>query len=141
MDGKQFRIGGGNGGGKRNRFKNAGFIALLLLLGLVIFAAFSQPSNLKSVPFSQVIDDANNGRTQKIVVNGEELVITPKGQDKPTEKSFKEQGSSIYEQGLKQGKVSLENKPQSSGDNVWIQVLVNVLPVVIIASILILMFR
>jgi hypothetical protein len=51
MDGKQFRLrGGGNNNGKRNRFKNAGFIALILLFGLVIFAAFSQPSNLKSLP-------------------------------------------------------------------------------------------
>jgi hypothetical protein len=87
MDGKQFRLGsGGKNSGKRNKFKNAGFAALLLLFGLVIYAALSQPSNLKSVPFSQAIQDANSGKIQKIVVNGEELVITPKGQDKATEK-------------------------------------------------------
>jgi hypothetical protein len=58
MDGKQFRIGSGGSGGKKNRFKNAGFIALLILFGLIIFAAFNQPSNLKSVPFSQVVEQA-----------------------------------------------------------------------------------
>jgi cell division protease FtsH len=144
MDGKQFRLrsGGGSGGNnKRNRFKNAGFIALLILFGLIIFAAFNQPSNLKSVPFSQVVEQANNGDIKRIVVNGEELDVTPKGQDKPTEKSFKEPGSSIYEQGLKQGKVELVNKPQSDSGNFWVVVLGNVLPVVIIAAILILMFR
>jgi hypothetical protein len=113
MDGKQFRIGSGGSGGKKNRFKNAGFIALLVLFGLILFAALNQPSNLKSVPFSQVVDRQISGELKKIVVNGEELEITPKGQDKATEKSFKEPGSSIYEQGLKQGKVELENKPQS----------------------------
>jgi cell division protease FtsH len=143
MDGKQFRIGGGgkSGSSKNNKFKNAGLIALLVLFVIVIFAAFNQPKHLTPVPFSQVIEDANNGKIKKIVVSGEELEITPSDQNNPTEKSFKEPGSSIYEQGLKQGKVELENKPQSNGDNVWVQVLVNVLPVVIIASILILMFR
>jgi cell division protease FtsH len=143
MDGKQFRIGGGSpkGGGRKNRFKNAGFIALLVLFGLIIFAAFSQPSTLKQVPFSQVVNDANNGKLQKITVNGDELDVTPKGETKPTEKSFKEAGSSIYEQGLKQGKVELVNKPQSSSNGVWLTLLANVLPVVIIAFILILMFR
>jgi cell division protease FtsH len=141
MNGKQFRLNSGGGGGKRKSFKNAGFVALLLLFGLIIFAAFSQPSNLKSVPFSQVISEANSGKVNQITVNGDELEITPKGQAKPTEKSFKEPGSSIYEQGLKQGKVELVNKPQSNSNSIWITVLANVLPVVIIAFILILMFR
>jgi cell division protease FtsH len=144
MDGKQFRLntskGKGGGGGRRNRFKNAGFIALLVLFGLIIFAAFSQPSTLKTVPFSEVVNQANAGKIQKITVDGEKLEITPKGQSTPTEKSFKEQGSSIYEQGLNQGKVELVNKPQSS-NNGWVMILANVLPVVIIAFILILMFR
>jgi cell division protease FtsH len=143
MNGKQFRINnaGGGGGRKRKSFKNAGFIALLVLFGLIIFAAFSQPSNLKTIPFSQAVSDANNGKVQQITVNGDELQITPKGQSKPTEKSYKEPGSSIYEQGLKQGKVELNNKPQSNTGGVWVTVLANVLPVVIIALILILMFR
>jgi cell division protease FtsH len=142
MNGKQFRINSPSGGGrKRKSFKNAGFLALLVLFGLIIFAAFSQPSNLKTIPFSQAINDANNGSVQKIIVNGDELLITPKGQSKPTEKSYKEPGSSIYEQGLKQGKIELSNKPQSNTGGVWVTVLANVLPVVIIALILILMFR
>jgi cell division protease FtsH len=143
MDGKQFKIGGGSpkGGSRKNRFKNAGFIALIILFGLIIFAAFSQPSTLKPVPFSQVVNEANNGKIQKITVNGDELEVTPKGDTKPTEKSFKEQGSSIYEQGLKQGKVELVNKPQSNTGSIWAIILGNVLPVVIIAFILILMFR
>jgi cell division protease FtsH len=143
MNGKQFRLSpsGGSGSGKRKSFKNAGFIALLVLFGLIIFAAFSQPANLKVVNFSQIIDEANNEKVQKITVVGDELIVTPKGESKPTEKSYKEPGSSIYEQGLKHGKVELENKPQSNTGNVWVTVLANVLPVVIIAFILILMFR
>src|SRR3990167_8263179 len=138
---KQFRLGGGGGGEKRNRFKNFGFLALLILFALVIYAAFNQPSKLKEVPFSQVVSESNSGNIQKIQVNGNELLITPKGQSKPTEKSFKEEGSSIYQQGLAQGKVEIVNKPGSSGGSFWVQLAINLLPVIIIAAILIFMFR
>ena len=146
MDKKPFGLGGGRGGktpagGSRNNFKNAGFIALLILLGLIVYAAFNQPSKLQQVPFSQAISDANAGKTKQILVNGDELQITPDGQNAATEKSYKEPGSSIYEQGLKQGKVQLSNKPSSSNNSIWGQLVVGVLPIIIIAVILIFMFR
>jgi len=75
------------------------------------------------------------------VVNGDELDITPVGKAAATEKTYKEPGSSIYEQGLKQGRVQLVNKPSSSSNSIWGQLVVGVLPIVIIAVILIFMFR
>jgi hypothetical protein len=69
-------------------------------------------------------------------VNGEELEITPKGQDKPTEKSFKEPGSSIYEQGIKARQSRVGKQTSVRYGNFWVVVLGNVLPVVIIAAIL-----
>jgi cell division protease FtsH len=139
MDGKQFRLGGG--GGRRNRFKNAGFIALILLFGLIIFAAVNQPSQLKKVPFSQVISEANNGQLKQLTIKGDKVEVTPKGKDKATEFTYKEDGSSIYEQGLKNGKVTVDNEPSSNNGSVWLTLLANVLPVVIIALILVVMFR
>jgi len=146
MDKKPFRIGGGHGGNaggsnNRNNFKNAGFIALIILFGLIVYAAFNQPSKLQQVSFSQAISDANSGKTKQIVVNGDELDITPVGKAAATEKTYKEPGSSIYEQGLKQGRVQLVNKPSSSSNSIWGQLVVGVLPIVIIAVILIFMFR
>jgi hypothetical protein len=80
MDRKQFRLGDGGGGrGRNNRFKNAGFIALMILFGLVVYAAFNQPTQLKEVPFSQVVSEANSGKIKQIVVSGNELNITPLG--------------------------------------------------------------
>ena len=141
MDRKQFKLGGPSGG-RRGVFKNAGFIALLILIGLVIYSAMGQPTKLQSIPFSQAIQQANSGQIKQIVINGDELDITPAGQNQATEKSFKEPGSSIYEQGLQQGKVQLVNKPQSnSGNSVWGQLLIGILPVILIAFILIIMFR
>ena len=141
MDRKQFRLGAGSGPNQRgNRFKSVGFIALIVLFGLITYAAFNQPSTLKEVPFSETISEANSGQLKRIEINGAELTITPQGEDHPTEKSYKEEGSSIYEQGLEQGKVEVINKPQSS-DSLWLGLLTGVLPVIIIAAILILMFR
>jgi len=143
MDRKQFRLGGDGGSnkGRRGLFKNVGFIILLLLFAMVFYAAFNQPSSLKEIPFSQAVSDANSGKTSQIVVNNNQLTITPKGQEHATQVSYKEDGSSIYEQGLQQGKTTIINKPQSSSNGFWVIVLGNVLPVVIIAVILIMMFR
>jgi cell division protease FtsH len=143
MEKKPFRLSGGRGNdGGRKHFKNAGFIALLILFGMIIYAAVNQPSQLKSVPFSQVISEANNGKIKQITVNGDqELEITPAGQNHPTEKSFKESGSSIYEQGLQQGKVIVNNRPESNGNSLWSQLLIGVVPVILIAFVIILMFR
>ena len=140
---KQFRLSGSGGGGneKRNRFKNFGFMALIILFGLVIYAAFNQPSHLKEVSFSQVVSDANAGKIAKITIKGNELDVTPQGETKPTEKSFKEEGSTIYQQGLQQGKVEVNNKPGGGNNSIWLTLAINILPVVVIAAILIFMFR
>ena len=123
-----------------NRFKNGGFIALVLLFGLVFFAAFNQPEKLKEVPFSQVIDRGNKGELKRIEISGEELKVTPKDQENATEQSRKEGGSSIYEQGLQQGKVEVVvNKP--SDNQLLALALTSIIPVLLIAGLFIWMMR
>ena len=77
---KTFRT-SNRGGGKRRGFKGFGFIALLILFGLIIAAAYNQSGGLKDVPLTQAIKDANAGRYSKIEVSGNELNITKKGDD------------------------------------------------------------
>src|SRR5687767_12098146 len=78
------------------------FWAILAMAILAIIAIASPQSNLKEVAISNVIDRANKGEVAKIAIEGNNVTVTPKGQDKPTEKSVKEGTSSIYEQGLRQ---------------------------------------
>lgn len=113
----------------------------MAIVGLMLYAGFHQPSKLQSVPFSQVISDANNGKIKQIVVNGNQLEITPAGQTKPTQQSVKEANSSIYEQGLQQGKVELTNKDSNKGGGLWAQLAINILPVIVIALVLLVLFR
>jgi cell division protease FtsH len=141
MEKKPFKLGSGKDG-RGNHFKNAGFVALIILFGLIIYASLHQQSTLKDVPFSQAISEANSGKIDKITVKGNELSITPKGQNHATERAFKEEGSSIYQQGLQQGKVPLTNQPTNDNNSAWLSLLVGtVLPVLIIGGLLIFMFR
>lgn len=107
---------------RRKGFKNFGFIAMILLVGLIIFTAMGQPENLKSVAFSDVIRRANAGEIQQISIQGNELQITKKGEDRPSEKSRKEAGSSIYEQGLNNRDVSVEIKNETTSTSTWLNI-------------------
>jgi cell division protease FtsH len=140
---KSFKLNQSNRGGnnKKKSFKNAGFIALLVLFGLIIFSTTNQPQSLKEVSFSDVINRANKGEIQKIEVVGNELLVTKKGEDKASEKSRKEAGSSIYEQGLQQGKAEVNIKPESNSGQIWTNLLIGLLPVIIIVLALFYMLR
>ncbi len=125
---------------RMNRFKNGGFIALIVLIGIVIFASFNQPSKLKEIPLSQVISEANDQKLQKLTLTGDEIEVTRKDQDKPTEQSRKESASSIFEQGLEQGKVEVEVKKPDDNQLLAIA-LSSILPVLLIAGLFIWMMR
>src|SRR5947209_3729354 len=112
MDRKQLRPNRkGNKPTNRN-LKNAGFIALLVLFGIIIIAAANQPSNLKEIPATTAISDANAGKYSKIQVSGNELDITPKDKDHATLKTFVDANSSLKDQGFDTRKVAVSYKPQ-----------------------------
>lgn len=141
MDKKSFRAGGNNDYNKRRGFRTLGFIVLLALLSLIVFAAFNKPSTLKEVAFSDVINRANHGEIQKLTVTGNEIEITKKGDKDPSERSRKEAGSSIYEQGLNNRDVEVVNKAESNASSTWINIGVSVLPVLLITFALFFMLR
>jgi cell division protease FtsH len=126
---------------KRRGFRNFGFVALIVLLGLVVYAAYQKPSTLQEVPFNDVVNRANKGEVKTIVITGDELTVTKKGEDQPSQESRKETGSSIYEQGLTNQEVEIVNKPASTSSNTWLNVGISVIPVIFIAGFLFFMLR
>lgn len=139
---KTFRKGAGAPNGGRKGFRNFGFIALIILFGLIIYAYYGQPSSLKTVPYvPQVVTDANAGKYKKMVVNGNEIKITEKGKKEPTLKSFKDVNSSIKEDGIDTSKVEVSYSPQSSAGSTFGNIALSLLPVIIITVVLILMMR
>lgn len=117
------------------------FWAILIFAVLSAIAIFSPHDNLKEVDISNVLNRANAGEIKKIEVQGNDLKITPKDQDKPTEKSVKEPGSSLYEQGLQQGKTDLKvNPPSEAGNTLW-NLAIIIVPVLLIAAFFMFMMR
>lgn len=76
------------------------FWAIIAGIILTLIFLYNPQKQLEDVAFSDVIQRANKGEIAKIEIEGNNLAITPNGSDKPTQKSYKEAGSSIYEQGL-----------------------------------------
>ena len=117
------------------------FWSILLLFGLVIYAAVMTSNNLKEVALSDVISRANRGEIARLEIQGNEVRVVPKGEEAPTERTTKESGS-ILEQGLK-ADAPVERKvvPESTtGDTLW-SLAIMIVPVVIIVAFFMFMMR
>ena len=117
------------------------FWAILIVGTLAVIAILSPHDNLKEVSISSVIERANKGEIAKIEIQGTDVRVTPKGSDKPTERSVKEGSSSIAEQGLKQGVTEVTIVPPSTtGDTIW-NLAIILVPVLIIVGFFLFMMR
>jgi len=141
MDKKPFKLNPAGGTSRKKSFKNAGFLALVILFGLIIFSSMNQKDGLKEVAFSDVVSRANNGEIKKIEVAGSVLEVTKKGEDKPSERSRKETGSSIYEQGLKQDVTVVDVQKEDTSGQVWSGLLIGIIPVILIGLLLFYMLK
>jgi cell division protease FtsH len=133
------------GTNKRN-FRTIVFVVLIAMFGFIAFSNYTtNVEELETIAFSETITRANNGEFSQIVVTGDELTITVNGEEEATLDSLKEPGSSIYEQGLERNEnnsnmtVTVE-KPDNSGQ-VWQDLAVGLLPVIIIGGLLFWMLR
>jgi cell division protease FtsH len=136
---KSFRSPNRGGNGRRN-FKGVGFVALLVLFGLIIYATYHQSGSLKSIPLTEAISSANKNQYSKIEVSGNELSITKKGDDQASLKSFKDPNTSLKDEGLKSN-VEISYKPSSSTGSTLASVGISLLPVLIISLVLFFMLR
>lgn len=118
------------------------FWAIMVLGVLTLIAIFTPHNNLKEVPISEVIRRANSGEISKIEMQGNDVTVTLKGQDKPSQKSVKEEGSSIYDQGLKQdtGTEVKVTPPSETGAMFW-NLAIIIVPVILIAGFFMFMMR
>jgi cell division protease FtsH len=121
--------------------KNAGFIAILVLVGLIIIASLNQPNTLKSIPITTAVEQSNNGQYSKIEVVNNELRITKKGEEKPTLKSYLEPNATLKDEGFDYKKVQIEPKAASAGTSSWVSLAESIVPVLLIGALLYFMLR
>ena len=117
------------------------FWAIIIFVALIFYAVLFPAANLKEAALSDVVRRANEGKIAKLEIQGNDIKVTAKDQNKPTERSVKESGS-IYEQGLnKNAKVEVKVIPPSTtGETMW-NLVVMVVPVLIIVVFFMFMMR
>ena len=96
-------LGQKNNGSASNTTRSILFIFVLICFGALLISTLNQGEKQKTeVPISDVVRRANdeNGNIAKITVTGQNLDITLKGEEKPTEVSRKDGSGTLYDQGL-----------------------------------------
>lgn len=118
------------------------FWAVIVFGALIIYALTSPGKSLDEVALSDVIKRANAGDITKIVVQGDNLTITPKGSDKETQKSVKDPSGTLQDQGLKSDAPVevLVQTPSQTGSILW-NLAIIIVPVLLIAAFFIFMMR
>ena len=117
------------------------FWAVLVFCVLIAAAIFSPQDSLKSVPISDVINRANNGKISKLEIQGNDIKVTIKGKKDPTEKTVKQEGS-IQEQGLDaDAPVEVTIVPPSTTDQTVWNIAMIIVPVMLIAGFFLIMMR
>ncbi len=125
----------------RRGFKNAGFVAIVILIALIVFAAYGQPSSVKEIPESTAMSQANDGQFSKITKSGNELTIVKKGESQPSLKTYIDPQATVKDSGFDTSKFELVNKPAPTGGSVWGSLLAGIIPVILIGGIVFFMLR
>jgi cell division protease FtsH len=88
---------------KSNTFRGLLFFAVVFIAAYALLNRYSTGGQVEEVALSSVIARANdeNGNIKKITVSGDNLDITLKDKEYPTEHSRKDSSGTLYEQGLK----------------------------------------
>ena len=94
------------------------FFAIIALLCSMFINSLNgnNKKSLETVPLSSVISRANdpNGNIKKITVEGNNLKITLKDKDYPTEESLKDASGTLYDQGLVDYCSAVEDEAEKS---------------------------
>lgn len=125
------------------RVRTGLFIAILVFLGLAFYALLAPSAPLETKPISDIISRSNAGQISKISGSGNELTVTVKGKNEPTERSYIQGGISTLTQNtlFDQSKVTLEDSQPSETGAVLLNIVSIVLPTLIIGGLILFMLR
>ncbi len=117
------------------------FWAIIIFIGLGIWAALNPQTNLQDKPISEVVQMANSGDISKLIVQGNDVLAVKKGEDKPTIHAIKQDGL-LQDQGLQPNKTQIDVQPVSQTSSmVWTVLGTVVLPVLLIGGLFLFMMR
>jgi len=122
--------------------------SFLFLVGAILIVAvllvFSLPTTrTENVSLSQIVDEAKKGQVERIQVDGAMLTATLKDGNAPKQIAYKDsaQASLVKDYGIDPNKVVIDPKNPDSGNGIWFQLAVTVLPILIIVGFFYFMMR
>lgn len=117
------------------------FWAIIIFIGLGVWATFNQHTTLEEKSITEIINMANAGDIAKLIVQGNDVTAIKKGQDKPSLHATKQDGL-LEDQGLEKNKTDIKVDPVSETSNMLWGILGTViLPVVLIGGLFVFMMR
>lgn len=120
------------------------FWAIIAVATLTFFAVVAPHDQLKEVPIATVISEANKGDVSRIEGSGNDVKVTPKGSEKPTQHSYIQGGvSTLLKDGIlnDQAKKTIADSPPSqTGETLW-NLAIIIVPVLLIAAFFMFMMR
>lgn len=134
---------------KSNKPKKSGnfirlslFWAIIIFLALALFAVLSPHEELKDTPVSEVVKSANEGKVKNLRIEGTDVQVTMKGDDKPTKKTIIQSGVSLKDQGLDpKADVKVENVKPSDTGGILLTLATIIIPVVLIIAFFMFMMK
>ncbi len=132
------------GNQKSNMLRSVLFWATIFFLGIFAFSMFNQQSSIPTKPVSDVFARANDGKIEKLIIEGRDVFVVGKNDTETSaasERALVGEGS-IYEQGLnKDAPVQVEFRKPSEAGNTLMNLLSILLPVLLIGGLFLFMFR
>ncbi len=132
----------------KNTLQNSVRLALFWIVicsALAAFWVFGAPHpKLQEISIGEVIQKINKGEVAKVEGRGNEIEITPKGSDKPSQTSFVQGGVAtlLNDETIPADKkqVISDSAPSQTGDTIW-NLATIIIPVLLIAGFLMYMMR
>jgi len=124
---------------KSNNSKSILYIIILILAGLVLYNYLGQDKTKpKDVTISEISKDVIAGKINKITI--EENKVTADVKDDGQVQAYKESGVGLNDYGITPDKVNIEVK-NTQGGSIWISLISNILPFLLIGVFIWLIFR
>ncbi len=124
-----------------NSMRLGAFWAIVLLIGLGIWATMIPRGDIQQKPISEVVQMANAGDISKLHIEGNDVTATLKGKSTATIHAVKEDGT-IYDQGLQKDKTTVEVAESSNTGGIILSVLGTiVLPLLLIGGLFFFVMR
>lgn len=121
--------------------------SFLILIGIIavlaVMAVVTVPQQkTEQVTLSQIIDQAQNDKLEKIEVAGDKLTATVKGDaSAPKQIAYKESGANLSDYGIDYRKVTVDTKNENSTTQYVIAGIFSILPFLLIGAFLFFMMR